>query len=330
MSVFYVFQGVTYELEKNGGYVWSPQLTKNGKKNAGFSNMTKIQKGDFILHNQNGKVVAISVANSDCEEVDQPRELMEGESSNLWNKEGYRVKSTYYPFDVDLSTSDFRQWLIDNYKENSAFAINGRGKQQYMCTLDEEHAIFILEKAIEIQENPDVLFHLKGALSEIVGEKVSEYDQVEKDLINSNLDSTTSEIQVGTETSEIEEQATTLSDTTGRIIPKRNPRKAVESLILANYKCEYNPEDRTFIRKNGNGYTEPHHLIPISKYKDFDRSLDVKENIVSLCSHCHNLLHYGRFEDKKEILKKILDDRKDGLQDYGISITLEELSVYYK
>ena len=28
------------------------------------------------------------------------------------------------------------------------------------------------------------------------------------------------------------------------------------------------------------------------------------ENIVSLCSHCHNLLHYGRIEDKKVILQK--------------------------
>src|SRR5699024_12035014 len=61
--------------------------------------------------------------------------------------------------------------------------------------------------------------------------------------------------------------------------PKRNPERAVEALILAGYKCEYNPTDRTFTRKNGKQYTEPHHLIPISNYQDFDRSLDVKENI---------------------------------------------------
>lgn len=69
---------------------------------------------------------------------------MEGETSDLWNKEGYRVDLTYYQFDVALFTSDFRQWLIDNYKENSAFAKNGRGKQQYMCTLDEEHIKVLL------------------------------------------------------------------------------------------------------------------------------------------------------------------------------------------
>lgn len=46
---------------------------------------------------------------------------------------------------------------------------------------------------------------------------------------------------------------------------------------------------------------KPINLTPISKYKDFDYkncSLDAMDNIVSLCSHCHNLLHYGKYEDK--------------------------------
>ncbi|MDH9160510.1 HNH endonuclease [Staphylococcus succinus] len=330
MAVFYVFQGLTYDIERKGGYVWSPQLTKNGKKNAGYSNMTKIKKGDFILHNQNGKVIAISVAKDDCKEANQPSELMEDESSSLWNNEGYLVQLIYYPFDVNISTADFRQWLIDNYKKNSAFGVDGKGKQQYMCNLAEEHAVFILEKAIEIQENPEVLLHLKGALSEIVDEKNPEYDQVEKDLINIDLENKINEDQIDTETSKFEPQTTTISNSTGREIPKRNPKKAVAALILADYKCEYNPEDRTFTRKNGKEYTEPHHLIPISKYREFDRSLDVKENIVSLCSHCHNLIHYGRLEEKKEILEKLLLDRQDQLSKYGIFIDLEQLYIYYK
>ena len=34
------------------------------------------------------------------------------------------------------------------------------------------------------------------------------------------------------------------------------------------------------------------------------------ENIVSLCSHCHNLLHYGKFEDKNLFLKNYLMKEK--------------------
>jgi 5-methylcytosine-specific restriction endonuclease McrA len=330
MAIFYVFQGVTYELEKEGGYVWSPQLTKNGKKNSGYSNMIKIKKGDFILHNKSGKVVAISVAKDNCEIADRPSEFDQSEAVDLWNKDGYLVKLNYYPFDEDLNTTDFRQWLIDNYKDNSAFTVRGKGKQQYMCNLAEEHAVFFLKKAIEIQKNSEVLMHLNGALSEILDEKNSEYNPVEIDLINNDLENGIDETQVDKKTSRFETQMTIVSKSTGRTIPKRNPKRAVEALILADYKCEYNPDDRTFTRKNGNQYTEPHHLIPISKYRDFDRSLDVKENIVSLCSHCHNLLHYGRDDEKKEVLEKILLDRQEQLKEYGVSINLEQLSEYYK
>lgn len=57
MSVVYVFQGETYKEEHTGGYVWPPQLDKADHKIAGYTMMTKIKEGDFILHNENGKVV---------------------------------------------------------------------------------------------------------------------------------------------------------------------------------------------------------------------------------------------------------------------------------
>lgn len=54
------------------------------------------------------------------------------------------------------------------------------------------------------------------------------------------------------------------------------------------------------------------------------------ENIVSLCSHCHNLLHYGKLKDKLPILKKLYNERKDALVKVGLNISLEELTEYYK
>ncbi|MDI7817369.1 hypothetical protein QMM58_13390 [Clostridioides difficile] len=65
MAVYYVFQGETYDEERTGGYVWSPKLDKAGHKNAGYTMMTNIRKGDFILHNSNGEVMSISVAQTD-------------------------------------------------------------------------------------------------------------------------------------------------------------------------------------------------------------------------------------------------------------------------
>ncbi|MBM7610136.1 putative HNH restriction endonuclease [Lysinibacillus composti] len=75
----------------------------------------------------------------------------------------------------------------------------------------------------------------------------------------------------------------------------RNLNVSVNALKMASFRCGCDNDHPTFIKKrDGNPYTELHHLIPLSSHSDFSYSLDVEENIVSLCSHCHNLLHYGR------------------------------------
>ena len=134
-----------------------------------------------------------------------------------------------------------------------------------MCHLADEHAIFLLERAIEQQSREDLLRHLRDALSEIVGDKESEYELLEKEEINSIVDNIR------------EPQEVTTSSKTGRQIPKRKPECAVGALTHAKFKCEYDDQHKTFIRKNGTPYTEPHHLIPISKYRDFQFSIDIMQ-----------------------------------------------------
>ena len=80
----------------------------------------------------------------------------------------------------------------------------------------------------------------------------------------------------------------------GRIVYPRDRKKLVNALVHAGFVCELNPEHPTFKRKSsGKPYTEPHHLVPMSAQEHFKVSLDVEENIVSLCSNCHNHIHYG-------------------------------------
>lgn len=329
MSIFYVFQGVTYSQERAGGYVWSPKLDTSGHNNAGYRMMTKIRKGDFILHNSNGKIEAISVAESDCFEAPQPHELKVSPKPTNWDDKGYRVNLNYFDLNDPVVVPQYKSWFIEHYNENSAFTKKGTGKQQYMCQLAEEHAIFLLRMAIKNPKNKEARPYLESALSEIIVEIDSEYAPTEKELIN-ELISNSNDEKIPSWNSSKEAQETTLSSATGREIPKRSPQRAAKALIKALFKCEYNETDLTFLRKNGKPYTEPHHLIPLSKYKEFKYSLDVIENIVSLCSHCHNLLHYGRIEDKLPILKKLYKERKEALNKCGLEITFEQLVSYYK
>ncbi len=330
MSVFYVFQGETYSQERAKEYVWSPQLNSRGGKNAGYTMMTNIHKGDFILHNSNGRIVSISVAQSDCYDAKQPHELSIAPTTVVWNDDGYRVDTKYYDFDVPVIATKYKSWLAAHYIDGSAFTINGTGKQQYMCRLADEHAVYLLNQAIGLQKSTVVLGHLNAALSEIVEDKDSEYDSVEMDSINGLVEDSLGG-KIPTWEGKKEKQPTKTSTTTGREIPVRDPQRAADALAHAKYLCEYNNTDKTFLRKKGTPYTEPHHLIPMSKYKDFpDGRVDTMENIVSLCSHCHNLLHYGRFEDKKPILKKLYDERIAALKKCGLDLTLEQLYSYYK
>lgn len=109
----------------------------------------------------------------------------------------------------------------------------------------------------------------------------------------------------------------------------RSEKTSANALAIAKYQCEYDRSHESFIRKRINiKYTEPHHLVPMSFSSQFDVSLDVEENIVSLCSNCHNCIHYGK--DRFKLLEKLFLERKDLLEKVGIKVTFEELKNMYK
>lgn len=109
----------------------------------------------------------------------------------------------------------------------------------------------------------------------------------------------------------------------------RDPKMAAIALKKAGYKCELNNNHECFIRKSNNTpYTEVHHLIPLSNHGKFEKSLDIPENIVSLCSNCHNEIHYGK--DAKKLIEKLFNERKEKLHKAGIDIELKELLKMYR
>ena len=120
----------------------------------------------------------------------------------------------------------------------------------------------------------------------------------------------------------------------GRLVPARNRQKAQNALALSEYKCEVGNHE-TFIRKsNGLPYTEPHHLIPLQFDELFEKSLDVEANIVSLCSNCHNKIHYG--SDIEGMIRNLWNQRKEqiqaagiGVMKNGVELTIEIILSFY-
>ena len=114
----------------------------------------------------------------------------------------------------------------------------------------------------------------------------------------------------------------------GTVKYPRDPMVSKFALHRAEFQCEYNRNHISFTRKSdGKPYTEAHHLIPISYQELFDCSLDVPANIVSLCSHCHNCIHYGK--ESVVLLMNLFEQRQKELEQAGISICLEDLLKMY-
>ena len=112
---------------------------------------------------------------------------------------------------------------------------------------------------------------------------------------------------------------------------KRDKSVVDRTIAFSDNKCEYNDQHEYFIsNKSGKNYVEGHHLIQMKYQDDFEYSLDVDANVVSLCVICHKILHFGKIEDKVKIINKLYELRKNELALSGLEISLEELIDLYK
>ena len=91
-----------------------------------------------------------------------------------------------------------------------------------------------------------------------------------------------------------------------------------------NFICAVNEKHNTFL-SGGNNYTEGHHLIPMFQQKNFDFSLDIIENIATLCPNCHREVHFA--DNKKEILNVLYEKQQNFLDNYGIQ-KIDLFSIY--
>ena len=119
-------------------------------------------------------------------------------------------------------------------------------------------------------------------------------------------------------------------ETSYGLVYKIDPAKSRRALFNANFLCEADYSHESFTRRDEkNRYTEAHHLIPRSNQRYYGYSLDVIANIISLCSNCHNCLHYGSKDERETILARLYFSRHKLLEEVGLKITLDELKKLY-
>ncbi|WP_207479594.1 MrcB family domain-containing protein [Arenibaculum pallidiluteum] len=112
---------------------------------------------------------------------------------------------------------------------------------------------------------------------------------------------------------------------------QRSPSTSGAALLAAGFKCELDPNHRTFVSNSTRrNFVEAHHLIPMQFQEQFSASLDVLENIVALCPTCHRMLHHARRGERANALTSLLAARVAGLTGRGLTIETRELIELYK
>lgn len=115
---------------------------------------------------------------------------------------------------------------------------------------------------------------------------------------------------------------------TASVLPPRDVKQGAEALRKARHECEFNKTHRTFIKSNNRPFMEKHHLIPMEKYFDFERSIDHWKNIFSLCPVCHRQIHHGKPADKKRMVEQLYNSRQK-VYDRTYRVTCAEVVGYY-
>lgn len=112
---------------------------------------------------------------------------------------------------------------------------------------------------------------------------------------------------------------------------KRDVLKAQKAIRASGFKCEVDNTHHSFISAvSKKMYLEAHHLIPMAAQANFEVSLDVVPNIISLCPNCHRMIHHATFKDKVLIIKKLMSNRESSLAKKGIYISEQDLLNLYK
>jgi 5-methylcytosine-specific restriction enzyme A len=110
----------------------------------------------------------------------------------------------------------------------------------------------------------------------------------------------------------------------------RDSNVAYTALDNASFLCENDIAHSTFISARTNKqFVEAHHLVPMEFQGDFEVSIDVPENIVSLCPNCHRAFHYSTNETKLKLVTAVFRKREWLLKKRGIIIHLKKLLEYY-
>lgn len=134
VKYFLVFQGTTYEEEKELSCLWAPKFGKSGQEVHHHKRLVEVKINDRIIHLVNRKIVAISTAKSKAYDVEAP---WKQDDTRPWLKNGRKIDVEMIelsePILIDNIFQKIRSYLPEKY---SPFDRNGSGNQGYFYEIN--------------------------------------------------------------------------------------------------------------------------------------------------------------------------------------------------
>ncbi|RXE56027.1 hypothetical protein ABH15_07470 [Methanoculleus taiwanensis] len=150
MNYWWVNQNQTYKHELLGGYLWSPKVNADGRRNVSYDNMTQVSPGDLVFSYSSTFIKAVGVATDPADTNEKPEELKP--AGDYWRKEGWLVKVLYYELKQPIKPKDFFDEIKPTLPEKYSPLIEegkkaGDGVQTfYLVQLPNEMANLLLSK----------------------------------------------------------------------------------------------------------------------------------------------------------------------------------------
>ncbi|UTW44993.1 HNH endonuclease [bacterium SCSIO 12696] len=136
MRYWWVNQNQTYKHELAGGYLWSPKVSANGRRNPFYEFMREVAPGDLIFCFAGTYIQSIGVAQSVAVGMPKPTEF--GSTGSYWGDVGWRIDVKYHQLDHKIRPADYINVLESCLPERySPLQRTGRGNQGvYLTTVN--------------------------------------------------------------------------------------------------------------------------------------------------------------------------------------------------
>ena len=269
MAIFWVNQGDNFAIEQEECRLHYDPIGSKGHHKPGYQNISNVRYGDFILHNDNSFIRAISVATSDCYII---RKETAGEDvdsispDDIWDDYDFYVDVNFVELDPPLNIRGCRTWLMKHHDSKSAFDVTGKPKEPYIHRIADIHAVYLLQRALKMPLDEKA----KQAVIEVI-------DEVKSQTLPDE---------------QLREKA--LTEQYRHELPQRimttwwyrSPYIAQEAKRKAHGICQLCGQPAPFKDANNQPYLECHHIKWRSQGGE-----DCPENVVALCPNCLRKMH---------------------------------------